>query len=123
LDIKEAFDSVNQDVLINRLLTELDSDPIRFWVANYILERKLRLEYRNIKTSSRQVCRGVPQGSSLGPILWNFAINRIHEGVTIEHKSDLLIYADDLFYIYDGNFKGELNGELEKLVEILVNWT
>ena len=119
LDIKDAFDSVNQDVLINRLLTELGSDPIRFWVANYLLERKLRLEYKNIKTRSRQVCRGVPQGSSLGPILWNFAINRIHEGVTIEHKSDLLIYADDLFYIYNGNISREFNTGLGKLVENL----
>ena len=115
LDIKEAFDSLNQSKLIDKLLSELNQDPIKFWVANYLLERKLTLEHGKLKSKSRQVCRGVPQGSSLGPILWNYAINRIDSGIGDDKKMELLVYADDIFLIYNGNIRGELNRGLERL--------
>lgn len=92
LDFAKAFDSVPHDIL----LMKLESYGIRGipleWFASYLSER---LQYVNIKgfnSTLRQVGSGVPQGSILGPKLFNVFINDVVNAV---NQSTLAIYADD----------------------------
>ena len=50
------------------------------------------MQLDNVKSSSHAVTCGIPQGSVLGPLLFNIYINDITEAST---KFDFIMYADD----------------------------
>lgn len=102
LDIQGAFDNVDQDGIINKIIKELWPDPIRHWLANYILNREIVIKYGTAKSDSRKVCKGVPQGSPLGPILWNYTINNLDKDINNE-QTQMLTYADDIILIDNSN--------------------
>lgn len=147
LDINSAFDEVDQDLLINKLLEELRPHSIRFWLASYVLSRKIRVEYKGLRSELRNVCQGVPQGSPLGPILWNMMINELDKEIGLGHnnrntlinnptvapktanseiqKTELLLYADDLVLIHhytNGALKEmEASREVQRILDRLTN--
>lgn len=69
LDIDDAFDNVDQDKLVQQLLDQLGPDPIKYWLSNFILHRKIYIKTSNVASNIRNICKGVRQGSSLGHIL------------------------------------------------------
>lgn len=122
LDVKGAFDNVDQSMLKDKIMKELDPDPFRFWLANFIQNRSIQIQYGNFTSAKRLITKGVPQGSSLGPILWNLVINRIDERLTAEpEKFEILAYADDLYIVYNGRDNNHLQDKLNELVNNLTN--
>jgi len=121
LDIDSAFDLVDHDILVNKLLSSLDPDPIRFWLANFILDRQIRIKFNNSISKPRQICSGVPQGSSLGPTLWNLMICNIDDQLRLPGTFEILMYADDLLLIFNGKHKALLQERLNKLIQTLAN--
>lgn len=119
LDIEGAFDNVNQDMLIYKMYHEIDYDPIKFWLAEFILNRQIIIKKGELKSETKNVCLGVPQGSALGPILWNYMIRDIEIGIVWPGKIELLKYADDILLIYNENSKHELQRLLDDLVKKL----
>lgn len=99
LDIEGAFDNVDQDMLIDKMNKELRGEPIRLWLAEYMLNRDIRIKYKNVQSTNREVCQGVPQGSALGPTLWNHMIHNIEVGIVNPTKTEILKYADDLLIV------------------------
>lgn len=119
LDIEGAFDNVNQDILISKMETELGNDPIKYWLANFLLNRQIRIKKGTLRSQSKDICTGVPQGSALGPILWNYTINKLDTDVCIPCKAELIRYADDIILIYNGSNKEEIQDVLNRLVHKL----
>lgn len=119
LDIQGAFDNVDQDGIIEKLLKELWPNPLRLWLANYIASRRIRIEYNKLRSESRHVCRGVPQGSPLGPILWNYTINQIDEELRNDNETEVLAYADDLIIVDTSECTDMLQTKVEMIVEKL----
>ena len=71
LDMSKAFDTINIDTLIRKLLqTNIPGTIIKF-IANYIKGRKAYTIYRNHTYSQCQFKIGVPQGDVLSPTLFN----------------------------------------------------
>ena len=119
LDIEGAFDNVNQDRLTEKIMDELRNDPLKYWLRNFILSRHITVRHNNLESSRKAVCTGVPQGSSLGPILWNFMINDIDKGLILPDQLELLCYADDLILVYNGTDKSILQRSLDMVNESL----
>ena len=61
-------------------------------LKSYLSDRKQRIKLNNIVSSWSEIKKGVPQGSILGPLLFNVFINDIF--YFIEHGT-LYNYADD----------------------------
>lgn len=121
LDIKGAFDNVNQDLLVNKLLTQLGEHTIKYWLANFTLNRNIRIKHNNLISKPRQACLGVPQGSCLGPILWNHMINELDKTIRIPKVLEVLAYADDLLIVHNQNNKHTLQNSLNELNMTLAN--
>jgi hypothetical protein len=96
-DFSNAFDSVNQDLIILKLkyYFGIEGRLLKF-IENYIYGREQCEVTDNAKSSFKPVLSGIPQGSILGPIFFVKFINDLPSGLSLGTKTDL--YADDKKY-------------------------
>ena len=92
LDLKKAFDTVNFQILLDKLkFYGLDCNSLKF-MSSYLSNRYQYVNINGCKSTENLINTGVPQGSILGPLLFIIYINDIPSVIS---KSCINIYADD----------------------------
>ena len=93
-DFAKAFDSVNHDLILDKLKNQFNIDGLLLnFICNYLKDRKQSVIIEGCKSSSRDVLSGVPQGSILGPSLFILFLNDITSGLS--EGTQVNMYADD----------------------------
>lgn len=100
LDFKRAFETIDRDILIQKLyMYGIQGNELK-WFKSYLANRKQMVKLNNIKSSSIDNEYGVPQGSILGALLFIIYINDMPN---VLQKCEIILYADDTLIFTEGH--------------------
>ena len=118
MDLSKAFDCLPHDSLIAKLdAYGFDKEALRL-ILSYLSGRKQCVKNGGCLSMLKLILNGVPQGSILGPILFNVFINDIFLLLT----QNLHNYSDDNTITEIGETVQELINLLQVKTEKAINW-
>ena len=117
LDLSKAFDSISHNKLLEKLYSIGFSQTALDLVESFLTDRYQRVYINDVYSSWYKVKQGVPQGTVLGPLLFNLYVNDLKDILNIH--TNLIQYADDCL-IFSSNqnsriAKSNLIDSLEKI--------
>ena len=117
--MSKAFDSLDHELFIAKLNAYGFSLTALKLIHNYLSNRKQRTKINSTYSSLLEIIFGVPQGSILGPLLFNiFLIDLFF----IIEDNDIPSYADDNTpYVIADNIDAVIKS-LEEASEVLCKW-
>ena len=96
IDLQKAFDTVDHQILCSKL--QAMGVPNVKWFQSYLTGRKQLVNVNGTESNLEDITCGVPQGSSLGPLLFLCYVNDM--SISINSDCKLLLYADDSTIIF-----------------------
>ena len=131
IDLKKAFDTINHNILLHKLQNYGIRKNNEFeFLKSYFHNRYNFVQVGPSRSSLKKLVHGVPQGSSLGPLMFNIFINDI---VKIVEHCQIILYADDILLYVSDKYKNKVNEYLNndllnifnyaKLNHLVINYT
>ena len=101
LDLSAAFDKVDHSILLNRLAHRFGLRGSGLaWFRSYLSDRSHFVCTRGVRSTTRSLSCGVPQGSVLGPILYLLYVSPLGD-IVRRCNMGFHFYADDTqFYLF-----------------------
>ena len=119
LDFSKAFDTVDHQILLNKL----DHYGIRVcalsWFKSYLSRRLQYVTYNGSQSSQQMIKCGVPQGSILGPLLFLIYINDL---CIVCKSTEPVLFADDTNLFSSGSNAISLQDGVNNDLAIIAEW-
>lgn len=119
LDLRKAFDLVNHEILIKKLEKLGINGPAKEIFRHYLTNRTQYVNVGDTKSNYRTVTSGVPQGSILGPLLFNIYVNDLTKCSLLGRVT---LYADDAVILYAGTARETLK-DMKNDIHQITEWT
>lgn len=119
LDLSKAFDTINHNILLDKLSMYGIRGNCLHWITSYLTGRRQFVSLRNTQSDLLPITCGVPQGSILGPLLFTIYINDI---VNSSQILQMILFADDTNVFLSGRDILEVNTALNIELAKLSKW-
>ena len=122
IDLQKAFDTVNHNILLNKLDSYGVRGIAKKLIRSYLNDRQQYVSIDGFESDKEFILHGVPQGSVLGPLLFTIYINDMHSCVK---SSTSFHFADDTNLLYIPQRKVRNRNIVRKLntdLKALDNW-
>lgn len=120
VDFSKAFDTINHALLIRKLEHYGISGNAGALMKSYLKHRTQIVAINDSLSTPLQVSHGVPQGSILGPFLFNMYVNDFY---TSAPSAVFINYADDTSIFFSGGSSDELVVAANVALIKLDEWT
>ena len=117
--IEKAFDTVNHNILLQKLQFYGIQGNNNQWFTSYLSNRKQRVKLDGKTSPYLDISCGVPQGSILGPLLFLIYINDMKNAVkhSIVHH-----FADDTNLLCSDKCEKTLKRKLNEDLKLIYAW-
>ena len=119
IDFSKAFDRLNHDTLMSKLHYYGIRGNAAALIRRYLRNRFQCVHINGHSYDLKQLRAGVPQGSVLGPILFNIYINDI---INISHSAQIITYADDTSIFFQGTDINIISSKVNSFLKVLSSW-
>ena len=122
IDYQKAFDTINHNILFKKMALYGFSKSCINWFMSYLSSRSQMTKCENTHLSTlNRVTIGVPQGSTLGPLLFILYVNDLYHIKHIFNVS-LKMYADDTVIYAHGRSVNEVQNILQSCLNYVYKW-
>ncbi len=118
IDLSKAFDTVDHNILLDRLRWVGLSEHVMLWFTAYLKGRNQCVQVEGVRSDLLEVVKGVPQGSVLGPLLFSIYINCLDFNID---KARFHLYADDTIVYCSAPSKQQSVTALQSVFDIIQN--
>ena len=119
LDISKCFDTIDHSILLNKLNRYGIRDNECKWFLSYLSDRKQVVYFNNELSAEEDISIGVPQGSTLGPLLFLIYVNDLPQYV---NNGRISMYADDTVLYCTGKTVDDVNESMKRCLSSVCDW-
>ena len=123
LDFSKAFDTISHEILMSKLFhmgfrSDLNGD-IYSWLRSYLSNRKQYVSINETNSNTLPTNIGIPQGSTLGPLLFILYINDMANSLSY---TKIIHFADDSTLYKSYNKTTDISHQINTELEAINNW-
>ena len=119
VDLSKAFDSLDHNILLSKPKFYGLADKAINLLGSYLSNRDQFVQLGNIKSNHHLISRGIPQGSVIGPLLFNIVINDLTNATANDTADDTtLIFTLENFGPTNNakELEQNINDEISKVI-------
>ena len=119
IDLEKAFDTVNHNILCDKLNYYGLRGNVNSLIQSYLSNRRQFVSIDGVDSKTLNITCGVPQGSSLGPLLFLIYIN---DSRYCLNKTESGHFADDTYILYGSKKLKTVEVVVNTELKLVTNW-
>ena len=121
LDIKGAFDHVQNACIIDACKQKGCKETFIGWFSDFLNNRSISFDFKG-KEFKRYCAMGTPQGSTASPWFWNAIADQLHEEIDLLNGVDSEGFADDTCFVAIGKNVKKIAKKMQLALNVAMKW-